>query len=86
MRRYITPEDYENAKKNGINETLLYGRVHYNGWSIDRAVKTPKRQYNNRKKWIEIAKRNGIKRETFYTRVNEHNMSPEEASTRKVGK
>ena len=86
MRFYITPEDYKKAEKNGISKRLLEGRVYISGWNVDRAINEPKRQWIDRKKWLEVAKQNGIKTETFYRRVNEYGMSPEEASTRKVGK
>ncbi len=37
--QYITPEDFETAKKNGIFKSTLMKRVCWTyGWDIDRAI------------------------------------------------
>ena len=38
---YITPDDFERAAKNGINQDALRQRVRTLGWDIERAIKTP---------------------------------------------
>src|SRR5699024_4816755 len=82
MHYYITPEDYEKAKKNGINENLLYTRVYYNNWSIDRAINTPVQRHNPKiYEWLQVARKNGIKDTTYYARVR-RGWSPEKAATR----
>lgn len=78
---YITPEEYDIAEKNGISKKLLERRIRTYGWDRERALtEPPGSKYG---KWIEIAEKNGIKRQTFYVRVNE-GMTPEEAATKPI--
>lgn len=86
MQEYITPEHYEIAAKNGICERLVYQRVNDSGWSIRRAITTPRREKRQGlwTQWGEIATANGICRGTFMNRVSKRkgNMTPEEAATK----
>ena len=35
---YVTPDDFETAKRNGIPEKLVKTRVYRDGWEINRAI------------------------------------------------
>src|SRR5699024_1793753 len=83
MRYYITPKDYEKAKEIGISENLLYTRVYFHNWSIDRAVSTPPKKYRHLEKYMKLAERNGINRSAFYKRVY-RGMDDKKAATTKV--
>lgn len=83
MRYYITPKDYEKAKEIGISENLLYTRVYFQNWSIDRAVSTPPKKYRHLEKYMKLAERNGINKSTFYKRVY-RGMDAKEAAKTKV--
>jgi len=78
---YIPPTAYETAKQNGISTRLLTDRVRILGWSIERATKDPPRKQKDWKKWTGIAKANNIPYGTFYRRINESGMGPEQAAT-----
>jgi len=78
---YIPPTAYETAKQNGISTRLLTDRVRILGWSIERATKDPPRKQGDWKKWVAIAKENNIPSGTFYRRINESGMGPEQAAT-----
>lgn len=51
---YITPEEYEIAKNNGICRNTLEKRIRWYGWDKERAISTPVRL--KRKYPIEIKK------------------------------
>lgn len=80
---YITPEEYEEADRNGVSARLLERRVRYEGWSKDRAIHTPPRKFKDRSKWVEIAKKNGISRHVFDNRIR-YGWSEEQAATEPV--
>lgn len=81
---YITPEDYEIAKRNGICRRLLDARIRELGWDKETAI-TKKPKYNKElKKYIQIAKLNGIKEATFLTRVRKLKWEVERACTEPV--
>ena len=69
---YITPEDYIEAEKNGICKDTLETRVRKLGWSVKRA-KTEKVRKKHRisKELLEIAKANGIDRNTITDRIRQ---------------
>lgn len=69
---YITPEDYQIAKQNGINEETLEARVQDLGWDVDSAIATPVREQNKTgwTKWKNEAIKNGIRYKTFISRIN----------------
>jgi len=77
---YITPEEYQAAEQNGISAHLLGIRVRDLAWKKDRAISTPPRVVGNLVKWRDAAMANGIRANTFYTRLR-RGISPEEAST-----
>ena len=81
--QYITPGDYETAKKNGIDKRLLENRV-YLGWDIERATTEPARKLTTRKHWKVICEANGIKYNTFLRRVNLYKMPEELAATKPI--
>jgi hypothetical protein len=78
---YITPEEYEEASKNGIDSFNLERRIRLLGWNKKRAVTTPLRRQRNRSEWVEIAERNGIGYQTFMSRVNVYGWNEERAAT-----
>lgn len=53
MKRYyyITPDDYEIAKNNGLTVKNVQDRVYRLGWDIEKAINTPKK---NRKEYIYL--------------------------------
>lgn len=68
---YITPDEYEIAKKNGISSKILDVRVRDLGWSKKEAINKPiLHQKNYPKEILELAKNNGICYRTFKSRVN----------------
>jgi hypothetical protein len=86
----------EIAEKNGIPYYTARNRVVLCGWSWERAVTEPiwtterlrermkKQNLNKRKypkKYLELAKRNGIKIKTFHTRVRYYGWDLERAAT-----
>src|SRR5699024_11121282 len=70
MRYYITPDDYKSAEKIGVSNNLLYLRVYRYGWSVDKAISVTPGKRICRKKYLKIARENGIKDVTFYSRIN----------------
>ncbi|MGM1047623.1 MAG: hypothetical protein ACQEXX_15935 [Bacillota bacterium] len=66
---YITPEEYQEAAKNGIRPAMLDRRVREQGWSKERAMSTPPRKLTDRSRWRKVAEVNGINYDTFMTRV-----------------
>ncbi len=80
MKEYLTPEDIETAKANGINYDLLMKRFHKLDWGKERAITE---EVNARKKYVELAVSNGIKKITYFKRV-ERGIPPEEAATMPV--
>ncbi len=78
---YITPEEYAEAEKNGVDPQSLDRRVRELGWKKERAMTTPLGQFTDRRKWVEIAEKNGIKYQTFMTRVNQWGWDEERAAT-----
>ena len=47
---YITPEEYEEAERNGVDAFNLERRIRLLGWNKQRAINTPLRKITNRKK------------------------------------
>ncbi|MEB9294891.1 hypothetical protein P4J18_12270 [Bacillus cereus] len=67
---YITPDEYEEAEKNGISRDLLTCRVRKFGWDKEIAMTKPSRYNANRWKNIkEIALKNGISHSTYTARI-----------------
>lgn len=82
---YVTPKQYEEAEKNGIDPRLLNSRVRSLGWEIERAMQEPKRKKSKPipKEWVELAKKNGISRDTLRLRLSK-GMEEKEAATRPI--
>lgn len=83
---FISDEQRQIAKDNGIKIGTLMSRVQVLRWSIERAIteKPIKPQMKNRKypDWVyENLEKNGIKRDTFRYRVNRCGWSLERACT-----
>lgn len=76
----VTDEQAERAAANGVNYRALYERVAKRGWSVEQAINTPVQRRRNLSEWISLAEKNGINRNTFYTRIRD-GMDPERAAT-----
>lgn len=84
MDFYITPEQYQQAEKIGVDRDTLNRRVRNLAWSIDKAIKTPKRKLQDRSKWTKLAAQNGISYQTFMTRVNNWGWDEKKAATEPI--
>ena len=68
---YITPEDFEKAKENGIHKETVITRVRKLGWDVDKAITKPARKKRKfTKEEIKIMEENGIDRNTTVCRLN----------------
>lgn len=81
---YITPQEYEEAERNGVDPFNLERRIHLLGWEKEKAINTPLGAITDRSQWSEVAKSNGIKYNTFMNRVNNLKWSEERAATTPV--
>jgi hypothetical protein len=81
---YITPEEYQTAKDNGISKKTLEYRVRSSGWNKQRAITEKPRKRSSIKKYIEIANKNGICEGTFLNRIRKLKWSMEKASSKSV--
>ncbi|ALP38003.1 hypothetical protein ASL14_19225 [Paenibacillus sp. IHB B 3084] len=77
---YITPEEYTEAEKIGVKSAMLDRRIREQGWTKERAMTTPPRPLTDRRKWLQLARENGISRDTFYTRIRNMGWSMERAA------
>jgi len=69
---YITPEEYEIAASHGVPAAMLDRRVRQQDWPKQKAMTTPPRPQKPRgyfTDWLELAKKNGIGRDSFHNRV-----------------
>ena len=79
---YITPEDFEKAKENGIPKDTVLTRVRMLGWDVDKAITKPPRKIRKfTKEEIKIMEKNGIDRNTVSCRLN-YGWTLEEAISR----
>ena len=79
---YITPEDFEKAKENGIPKDTVLTRVRMLGWDVDRAITKPPRKIRKfTKEEIKIMEENGIDRNTVSCRIK-YGWTLEEAISR----
>lgn len=86
INTYISSVHYAIAEDNGISKATLRNRVWTLSWSIKRAVTEPVREKeNDNSEWLEVAKENGINRNTFYSRIKS-GWSAERAATTPTGK
>lgn len=82
---YITPEEYEIAKNNGIRRHTLEGRIRHYGWPKKKAINTPTRKINKWPKNLkEILKQNNIGYHTFLARIYNLGWDFKKASTTPV--
>lgn len=77
---YITPEDYMEAEKNGINAKVVYDRV-YLGWNKKRAITEPVQKRRLTQDHFKIASKNGIPENTVKHRVSKLKWDIEKAIT-----
>lgn len=80
---YLTPDDYEIARKNGIGKKTLEARVYYRKkkWSKERAITEPVRKVKvSHDPWRKVAVSNGINPKTYNTRIRD-GWEPELAAT-----
>lgn len=75
---YITPDEYEIARKNGIGKRTLEDRIRQWGWDKERAMTE---KVTDLSEWVELAKSNGITKNAFYNRRH-RGMSNYEAATK----
>ncbi|MGG0258147.1 hypothetical protein ABEY48_08660 [Bacillus mycoides] len=85
LNRWLTNEEYEIAKSNGISKITLYKRVYTYGWELQEAlIITPRTHWHIGKgkfnELLKVAKENGIISSTFYGRVNS-GWDPQDAAT-----
>lgn len=71
INKYITPEQYKIAERNGMNKYTLERRVRQLGWNIDRALTQPTLRKNktNWKEWKAVAKQHGVSYPTYCSRL-----------------
>jgi len=79
---YITPEEYKQAEKNGVDPHNLERRIRLLGWNKEKAINTPLENHTDRRKWAQVAKKNGIGYRTFMSRITLYGYSEEEAETK----
>lgn len=80
-RLHLTPEDYEIAERNGINRATAIRRFYHSNWSRERTITEKPRAVGKYGEWLEIAKENGIRVNTFYTRKR-RGYSDKDAATK----
>lgn len=82
---YLTPDDYEIARKNGISKRTAYDRFYYRKWSKERAITEPVRKVKvSHDPWRKVAVSNGINPKTYDTRIRD-GWEPELAATTPSG-
>lgn len=67
---YITPEEYDTARSNGISKRVVNYRIRRSGWNKERAITEQIRRQNNHGDLVNIACDNGINKNTFYKRIS----------------
>lgn len=84
---YITPQEYIQAKKNGICRSTLEDRIRQRGWSKGKAINTPVRGHET---WpvelIKSLKENNISFGTFASRIYALGWDRKKAATTPVRK
>lgn len=76
---YLTPQDLELGRKNGLTDKLIKYRFYTMGWSKERAIKQPKTGLWTQYK--DICQRHGISHPTFVQRMKKYGWTPEKAAT-----
>jgi len=78
---YVTEEDFQKAKANGIDYMNVYNRVYNLGWEVDRAITTPIKKESFIAKYRPILQQHGISEAMFYSRIYQLGWDPEKAAT-----
>ncbi len=86
MRKYITPQDFETAAKNGIKKATVIRRVERNNWSVEDAITTPSQRYELPKELLEEATKLGLNRQLVINRIKVGWSIEEACRTLKKGK
>ena len=86
MRKYITPQDFETAAKNGIKKATVIRRVERNNWSVEDAITTPSQRYELPKELLEEAAKLGLNRQLVINRIKVGWDIEEACRTLKKGK
>jgi hypothetical protein len=74
---YLSPKDFETAKKNGISEERAKVRFYRRKWSKERAITQPIKQPQH--DWALYKNKSLVSMQTFYQRIKK-GLSPEEAA------
>lgn len=89
---YLTDEDFEIAKNNGISRKRASQRFYQSFWDRERAITEPVGENHRKKgrgrkygKWTSVAESNGIEKTTFYDRLK-RGWSYKMAATKPPGK
>ncbi len=84
---YISPQEYKQAKENGICRSTLEDRIRQRGWSKRKAINTPVRGHETwSKEIIEALKDNNISFGTFASRIYALGWDRKKAATTPVRK
>ena len=84
---YISPQEYKQAKKNGICRSTLEDRIRQRGWSKRKATNKPVRGHETwSKELIEALKDNNISFGTFASRIYALGWDRKKAATTPVRK
>lgn len=67
---YISPEEYAEAERNGINAHLLESRIRRHGWGKRKAITKPRQVQLDRTVIMKVTKENGITYDQFKKRLN----------------
>lgn len=66
---YITPDEYDEAERNGINRRNVDYRIRGAGWRKEKAITKPTQKYTDLSKLKIIAMENGICYRTLKSRI-----------------
>ena len=82
MTNFLTYEDIELAKRNGIGYQTASERVNKLKWSVEKAITTPVKRKEDHlwPKYRDLAAKHQITSNCFYIRMQK-GMSPEQAAT-----
>ena len=83
MSEYLTNEDIQTAKDNGLSYDIVYKRFYYSGWSVADAINKPVRVQKPSlwSQWSPIAIPNNVSRYLFYHRTKKLGWEPEKAAS-----
>lgn len=75
--QYLTPDDIEKAKRNGISEERAKARFYKYGWTVERTITEP--VYQPKYSWAQYKDVSLVSMNTFYQRIQK-GMTPEAAA------